>query len=106
MDLKSSHHNSPVITDPVPISKSRLGIQYSSSPLKDSLSLSPVKYSRSSSRKSCASIDDVRSNGWLDAMKASSPPRKKYTKGFNDTNEDHDYCSWLVCASQSLLYSL
>ncbi|KAG5059431.1 hypothetical protein JHK87_000460 [Glycine soja] len=39
--------------------------------------------SRSNSRKSTGNVDDVRSNGWLDAMKASSPPRKKLIKGLS-----------------------
>ncbi|KAK4260436.1 hypothetical protein QN277_003551 [Acacia crassicarpa] len=105
MDLTSSHA-SPVLTDPVPISKSRLGMhsgllsysqQDSSSPL--SSSLSPVKYSRTSSRKTSGNLDDVRSNGWLDAMKASSPPSKKHpNKAFNShiDSSELDYSSWLL----------
>ncbi|KAJ1416027.1 Trehalose-phosphatase [Sesbania bispinosa] len=46
--------------------------------------LSPGKYSRKS-------LDDVRSNGWLDAMKASSPPRKKLPKGSNFQVASIDY---------------
>ncbi|XP_054810524.1 probable trehalose-phosphate phosphatase F [Prosopis cineraria] len=105
MDLKSSHA-SPVLTDPVPINKSRLGmhsgvISYSQqdSSSSSSLSLSPAKYSRNSSRKSSGNLDDVRFNGWLDAMKASSPPRKKQPKGgFNSHNIDseEDHRSWLL----------
>ncbi|MED6167634.1 hypothetical protein PIB30_004858 [Stylosanthes scabra] len=87
MDLNSSHV-SPVLTDSVPVNKSRLGIHSSLLPYnsqQDSSSpLSPAagKLSRTGSRKSAAgNIDDVRFNGWLDAMKASSPPRKKILKG-------------------------
>ncbi|XP_027361442.1 probable trehalose-phosphate phosphatase F [Abrus precatorius] len=75
-------HVSPVLTDPVPVNKSRLGIH--SSLLTYSQPDSPHssgKYSRTGSRKSAANLDDVRSNDWLDAMKASSPPRKKLLKG-------------------------
>lgn len=101
-----SSHVSPVLTDPVPINKSRLGIHssfLSYSQQDPPLSLSPTKYSRSSSRKISGSLDDVRSNGWLDAMKASSPPRKKQSKGCHsqvastDSDTEDDYCSWLVC---------
>ncbi|XP_054825417.1 probable trehalose-phosphate phosphatase F isoform X2 [Prosopis cineraria] len=104
MDLKSSPV-SPVLTDPVPVNKSRLGIH--SSALIYSQQDPPVppttpgKYARTSSRKSVANLDDVRSNGWLDAMKASSPPRKKLVKGSNNTqvtyfdSDDEDYHSWM-----------
>lgn len=102
MDLKSSQA-SPVLTDPVPVSKSRLGIHSSllAYSQQDS-SLSPGKYSRTNSRKSAGSLDDVRSNGWLDAMMASSPPRKKIIKGSSAQvasvdDDTEDYFSWMVC---------
>ncbi|ONI06707.1 hypothetical protein PRUPE_5G075400 [Prunus persica] len=45
-------------------------------------------------------LDDVRSNGWLDAMKSSSPPRKKLIKDFNfevaSDDVDNAYCSWML----------
>lgn len=99
MDLKSSQA-SPVLTDPVPVSKSRLGIHSSllAYSQQDS-SLSPGKYSRTNSRKSAGSLDDVRSNGWLDAMMASSPPRKKILKGSQVASVDddiEDYFSWML----------
>lgn len=75
MDLQPSHA-SPILTDPV--SKSRLGIHSSLLAYSQQDSpLSPGKYTKSNSKKNMGSLDDVRSNGWLDAMKASSPPRKK-----------------------------
>lgn len=98
MDLKSSHA-SPVLTDPVPVNKSRLrmhssllGYSQQDSPH------SPGKCSRCNSRKS---VDDVRSNGWLDAMKASSPPRKKLLKGSSAQvasidYDIEDYYSWML----------
>ncbi|KAG2408345.1 trehalose-phosphate phosphatase [Vigna angularis] len=101
MDLKSSHV-SPVLTDPVPVNKSRLGMHSSLLAYSQQDSpVSPGKYSRSNSRKSTGSVDDVRSNGWLDAMKASSPPRKKLLKGssFQIASIDfeiEDYCTWMV----------
>ncbi|KAK7307798.1 hypothetical protein VNO77_41177 [Canavalia gladiata] len=89
MDLKSSHV-SPVLTDPIPVNKSRLGIH--SGLLTYSQPDSPGKYSRTGSRKSAgSSLDDVRFNGWLDAMKASSPPRKKLLKGSNPQVASIDY---------------
>ncbi|KAK4262632.1 hypothetical protein QN277_028170 [Acacia crassicarpa] len=104
MDLKSSHV-SPVLTDPVPVNKSRLGIHSSvfSYSQQDSTPATPGKYTRTGSRKGVGNLDDVRSNGWLDAMKASSPPRKKLVKGSNTTNTQlthfdsdiEDYNSWM-----------
>ncbi|KAI4315284.1 hypothetical protein L6164_028113 [Bauhinia variegata] len=99
-----SAHGSPVLTDPVPISKSRLGIHSSLltfSQLDQPMSPTTSKYTRSGSRKSTASLDDVRFNGWLDAMKASSPPRKKLLKGSciqvaSIDNEIEDNISWML----------
>lgn len=53
-------------------------------------------------RKKPGRLDDVRSNGWLDAMKSSSPPSKKVQKeagveGFSD-DAKVGYSSWMVCS--------
>ncbi|XP_004242008.1 probable trehalose-phosphate phosphatase F [Solanum lycopersicum] len=50
-------------------------------------------------RKKPGRLDDVRSNGWLDAMKSSSPPSKKVQKeagveGFSD-DAKVGYSSWM-----------
>lgn len=50
-------------------------------------------------RKKPANIDDVRSNGWLDAMISSSPPRKKLVKDFNvevAPEDDFAQLAWMV----------
>ncbi|GAV85482.1 Trehalose_PPase domain-containing protein [Cephalotus follicularis] len=92
MDLKSNHA-SPVLTDPAQVNKSRLGIHSSLSP-----SLSG-KYITIPRRKA-GTLDDVRSNGWLDSMKSSSPPRKKLIKDFNvevaPDDTDIAYGSWML----------
>ncbi|XP_021299920.1 probable trehalose-phosphate phosphatase F [Herrania umbratica] len=99
MELKSNH-SSPVLTDPAPINKSRLGIHSSllSYPQSGG-SLSSGKY-MTIPRKKPGQLDDVRSNGWLDAMKSSSPPRKKLIKDFNievaADDIDIAYCSWMI----------
>ncbi|XWS61949.1 hypothetical protein CRYUN_Cryun07bG0168400 [Craigia yunnanensis] len=99
MELKSNH-SSPVLTDPIPVNKSRLGIHSNllSYPQSGG-SLSPGKY-MTIPRKKPGKLDDVRSNGWLDAMKSSSPPRKKLIKDFNIevSADDIDiaYCSWMI----------
>ncbi|KAJ7952474.1 Trehalose 6-phosphate phosphatase [Quillaja saponaria] len=98
MDVKSNH-SSPVLTDPVPINKSRLGIRsslfgYS----QQDPSVSPSRRIRAPRK----SLEDVRTNGWLDAMKASSPPRKKPIKEYNiefasnDSTDSEDYRSWML----------
>ncbi|MFS7914356.1 putative trehalose-phosphatase [Helianthus anomalus] len=91
MDLKPKT-GSPVLTDPVPINKSRLGIHSSMLPCSQSILTAP--------RKKPIKLDDVRSNGWLDAMHSSSPPRKKIVKDFGVeiASDDTDvvYNSWMV----------
>ncbi|CAN4097765.1 unnamed protein product [Withania somnifera] len=50
-------------------------------------------------RKKPGRLDDVRSNGWLDAMKSSSPPSRKVQKeaGVEDFSDDAKgvYSSWM-----------
>ncbi|KAK4483601.1 hypothetical protein RD792_010800 [Penstemon davidsonii] len=87
MDLKSTK-TSPILADPAPMNKSRLGI-YSS--------LFPYSHPRIKTGK----FDDVRSNGWLDAMISSSPPRRKVLKEFNGVDVVSDdteiaYQSWMI----------
>ncbi|XP_050229155.1 probable trehalose-phosphate phosphatase F [Mercurialis annua] len=98
MDIKSSN-SSPVLTDPAPINKSRLGIH------SNMLTYSQSGTSFSSGnhnipRRKPGKLDDVRSNGWLDAMKASSPPRKKLSKNFSieiaPDESDIAYYSWIL----------
>ncbi|CAN1333349.1 Probable trehalose-phosphate phosphatase G [Linum perenne] len=96
MEMKSSS-SSPVLADPAPINKSRLGIH---SPYSQSgASFSSGKYINVP-RKKAGKLDDVRSNGWLDAMKSSSPPRKKFIKGFSNEvyaeDPDFTYFSWML----------
>lgn len=101
MDLKSTK-GSPVLADPAPINKSRLGIHSSLLPCSQSgQSFSTAV--PSIPRKKPGKLDDVCSNGWLDAMKSSSPPRKKVLKDFNFADLVPDdgetaYESWKVNA--------
>lgn len=98
MDMKSTSA-SPVLADPAPINKSRLGIHsgmfpYSQSGASFSSGVLTVP------RKKPGKLDDVRSNGWLDAMHSSSPPRKKMLKDFGVelASDDSDivYYSWML----------
>ncbi|PQQ18435.1 putative trehalose-phosphate phosphatase F [Prunus yedoensis var. nudiflora] len=99
MELKTNHA-APVLTDPPSISKSRLGLHSSLLPYsQQGASFSSGKYINIP-RKKPGKLDDVRSNGWLDAMKSSSPPRKKLNKDFNvevaSDDVDNAYCSWML----------
>ncbi|XP_062074053.1 probable trehalose-phosphate phosphatase F [Humulus lupulus] len=98
MEMKSSH-SSPVLTDPAPSSvsnKSRLGIHSSlyhhhhhqHHHHQQGASFSPPKCILIP-RRMPAKLDDVSSNGWLDAMKSSSPPRKKFMKDFSSSLDHH-----------------
>lgn len=99
MDLKSTN-GSPVLADPAPLNKSRVGM------FSSRMSRSQSGTGLTVPKKKPVKLDDVRSNGWLDAMKSSSPPRKKVVKEFNIVDsipDDADvaYQSWMVC---SLMY--
>ncbi|KAJ9147750.1 hypothetical protein P3X46_029875 [Hevea brasiliensis] len=99
MDMKSNN-SSPVLTDPAPINKSRLGIRSNLLPFPQSGASFSSGKNITIPRKKPGKLDDVRSNGWLDAMKSSSPPRKKFIKDFNfevATDEtDIAYFSWML----------
>ncbi|KAF8412406.1 hypothetical protein HHK36_000370 [Tetracentron sinense] len=82
MDMKSNH-GAPVLTDPAPINKSRLGIPSNLLPYSPTGAAFSPSLHLTIPRKKPGKLDDVRASGWLDAMKASSPPRKKLTKDFN-----------------------
>lgn len=104
MDLKSNHTAS-VLTDPPPISKSRLGVhslQYS----PPGATFSPALLLTIPRRKT-GILDDVRSCTWLDAMKSSSPPHRKISKGVNNefatSDADVAYRTWMVLLISSYL---
>ncbi|KAK6935217.1 Trehalose-phosphatase, partial [Dillenia turbinata] len=97
MDL--TKHSSPVLTDPAPINKSRLGIHSNLLPYSQTAAgCSSGLYLTIPWRKA-GKLDDVRSNGWLDAMKSSSPPRKKLIKDVNievaSDDSDSIFSSWM-----------
>ncbi|KAK9292570.1 hypothetical protein L1049_020544 [Liquidambar formosana] len=97
MELKSNH-TAPVLTDPAPISKSRLCIHPSLLPFSSPAFRSGMLVTIP--RKKTGILDDVRSSSWLDAMKSSSPPHKKITKGSNaelaSSDTDAEYRTWML----------
>ncbi|XP_054815670.1 trehalose-phosphate phosphatase A [Prosopis cineraria] len=98
MDLKSNH--TPVLTDAAPITKSRLRVPSSLLPYSPTGAAFPPGRPLTIPWKKTGLLDDVRSSGWLDAMKSSSPTAKKITKdinhGFASSDADSAYCTWLL----------
>lgn len=98
MDLKTNH-SAPVLTDPAPISKSRLGVHSSLLPYSPSGAF-PSDLFLAIPRKKTGVLDDVRACSWLDAMKSSSPPPKWMAKEsnneFSSTDTDVAYRTWQV----------
>jgi trehalose 6-phosphate phosphatase len=101
MDLKSNH-TAPVLTDPSPISKSRLGVYPNLLPYSHTGAFSS-ELILNIPRKKTGILDDVRACSWLDAMKASSPPHRKMMKDSNNEltpiDSDAAYRAWMVIIS-------
>ncbi|XP_074357520.1 putative trehalose-phosphate phosphatase F [Apium graveolens] len=109
MDYKTTKA-SHVLTDPPssPISKSRLGLHSSVTPNPQSgTPFSPPV--QTTPRKKPPKLDDVSSNGWLEAMKCSSPPRKKIVKSLFDEISSDDsegaYQAWQLNFPSALICS-
>ncbi|KAK2653552.1 hypothetical protein Ddye_013408 [Dipteronia dyeriana] len=98
MDLKSNH-TAPVLTDPAPISKSRLGVHSNLLPYSHQGAFSSDLF-LNIPRKKTGILDDVRACSWLDAMKASSPPHRKMMKDSNNelapVDSDAAYRAWML----------
>ncbi|GLT78368.1 hypothetical protein SLA2020_499060 [Shorea laevis] len=96
MELKSNHA-SPVLTDPTPLNKSRLVNRLPYAQSGGSFSSGKCV---TISRKKPGKLDDVLPHGWLDAMRSSSPPRKKFIIDCNvdvpSDDSDNAYCSWML----------
>ncbi|WOL00079.1 hypothetical protein Cni_G08792 [Canna indica] len=107
MDLKNSG-TSPVLTDPAPISNSRLGLSSNIQTYSPaSQAYSSGLYSTVPRRKTIiGKLDDVCANGWLDAMKSSSPPRKQLNKDFISeaavSETEMEYRTWMMTYPSAL----
>ncbi|GAB4825932.1 hypothetical protein Ancab_008800 [Ancistrocladus abbreviatus] len=94
MDLKT-----PVLADPAPINKSRLGIHSSLLSYAPPGTIFSHSLILSIPRKKIGVLDDVRSGSWLDAMKSSSPPPKKLAYDANSlesADTDVAYLTWML----------
>ncbi|OAY48149.1 trehalose-phosphate phosphatase A [Manihot esculenta] len=98
MDLKSNH-TAPVLTDPAPISKSRMGVHSSLLPYTPGAAFSSNLF-LTIPRKKTGVLDDFRSSSWVDTMKSSSPPHKKMTKDLSNeisfADTDVAYRTWTL----------
>ncbi|XP_073102072.1 probable trehalose-phosphate phosphatase F isoform X2 [Elaeis guineensis] len=93
MDLKTKN-SSPVLTEPVSVNKSRLGLPSKKTPICPPSGSYLTAHRR---KPRPGKLDDVRHSGWLDAMKSSSPPRKKLNKDFSSSAEqDIAYRTWML----------
>lgn len=96
MDLIPKH--APVLAEPVPASKPRITIP-ASLPSRGQALFSPSLYV-SLKRAAPGLLDEVLSNGWLDAMASSSPPRRRFCKDvFPDSQQDDAetlYRCWML----------
>lgn len=108
MDLKSNH-TAPVLTDPAPISKSRMGVHSSLLPYTPGAAFSSNLF-LTIPRKKTGVLDDFRSSSWVDTMKSSSPPHKKMTKDLSNeisfADTDVAYRTWTVIFLMSRLQVL
>lgn len=101
MDYKSAK-SSPSLNNPArsPLNKSRLSLYSSLFPYSQSGGSSFARRVLTVPRKKAGKLDDALSNGWLESMKSSSPPKKKILKdhGVDVSSDDNDYAyhSWLV----------
>jgi trehalose 6-phosphate phosphatase len=111
MDLKPNH-TSPVLTDPAPMNKSILGVHSSLLPYPSPRAAFPPSLFLTIPRKKTGILGDVRSSSWLDAMKSSSPPPRKITKGAgneyasSDSDADVAYNAWMVFLLPVVFYFL
>ncbi|KAH7557422.1 hypothetical protein JRO89_XS11G0153400 [Xanthoceras sorbifolium] len=98
MDLKSNH-TAPVLTDPAPLSKSRLGVHSNLLPYSPPGAFSSDLLLNIPWKKT-GILDDVRASSWLDAMKASSPRHRKMMKDSNNELAPNDfdaaYRAWML----------
>ncbi|KAJ8449379.1 hypothetical protein Cgig2_002511 [Carnegiea gigantea] len=107
MDMMSGQ-SSPVLTDSSPMKESRVGMHSSLTSYSQSgTSFSTGKYIQIPKKKA-GKLEDAMANGWLDAMKSSSPPSKKLFKDLNggvlSSDDEFSYASWM-CKHPSALSS-
>ncbi|XP_074328813.1 trehalose-phosphate phosphatase A-like [Apium graveolens] len=107
MDYKSSKSSSS-LNNPArsPLNRSRLSLYSSLFPYSQSGGSSFARRVLTIPRKKVGKLDDALSNGWLESMKSSSPPKKGILKdtGVDVSSDDNDYAyhSWLLSYPSAL----
>ncbi|WOL06231.1 hypothetical protein Cni_G14963 [Canna indica] len=105
MELKSNH-GSPVLTDPVHLSKLRLGLPSNITPYPPAAPPYSASGLHLQIPRKKGILDDVRANGLLDAMIASSPPRKKLNKDLISESQSEEtdaaYRTWMMSYPSAL----
>ncbi|KAH9626196.1 hypothetical protein KSS87_022245 [Heliosperma pusillum] len=93
---------SPILTDSSPIKDPRVSIHSNPGSSFSTGLYIPIP------KKKPSKLEDVLSNGWLDAMRSSSPPRKKLLKDFKAgtvlDDIDFAYTSWMIKHPSALSY--
>ncbi|XP_072956671.1 probable trehalose-phosphate phosphatase 2 [Typha angustifolia] len=93
MDLKNNH-SSPVIAEPLSISK--LGLPSNLMAATAGFTSSGLYMNIPKRKLISGKLDEVHISGWLDAMRSSSPPRKKPSKDLGLDEMDQAYYNWLT----------
>ncbi|XP_031481463.1 probable trehalose-phosphate phosphatase G [Nymphaea colorata] len=106
MDVKSNQP-SPVLTDPAPLTKPRLGLSCNLVPCSTTASYTsgiPSGHYLGISRKKHwqNNIENVYPNGWLDAMKASSPTHRNHATKDESSEQDAAFRLWEVAYPSAL----
>ncbi|CAN6450841.1 unnamed protein product [Victoria cruziana] len=98
MDVKSNQP-SPVLADPAPLTKPRLGVSCNLVPCSTTASYTsgiPAGHYLGIGRKKHwpNNIENVYPNRWLDAMRASSPPHRNYATKDEYSDQDAAFHLW------------
>lgn len=106
--MHKATHSAPILTDPTPISKPRLGIHDSLLPYSPGGVFSQGLFLNIQAWKKPGVLEDVRSTNWLDAMRSSSPRNLIKNNGldFSSIDEDIAYRNWMVFLFSRSLFIL
>ncbi|PWA88481.1 HAD-superfamily hydrolase, subfamily IIB [Artemisia annua] len=95
--MHKTNHSAPILADPTPITKPKLGIHDSILPYSSAGVFSQSPFLTVPWKKPGV-LDDVLSTSWLDAMKSSSPRNLIKNNGTDFSSNDVDlaYLNWML----------
>ncbi|PWA86167.1 HAD-superfamily hydrolase, subfamily IIB [Artemisia annua] len=95
--MHKTNHSAPILADPTPITKPKLGIHDSILPYSSAGVFSQSPFLTVPWKKPGV-LDDVLSTSWLDAMKSSSPRNliKNNGNDFSSNDVDLAYLNWML----------